>query len=109
MDRRDKVIDHVSEMYGRETISRIITFGGMAAKAVVRDMGRVLGHAYGFVDTHLQVDPAGSGHDARQGVRGRTQAAELVQQDEEVKDLIDMTAGWKGWCARRRVNTPVAW
>ncbi|MCP4865849.1 MAG: DNA polymerase III subunit alpha, partial [Alteromonas sp.] len=50
MDRRDEVIDHVAELYGRDAVSQIITFGTMAAKAVVRDVGRVLGHPYGFVD-----------------------------------------------------------
>ena len=50
MDKRDLVIDHVAEMYGRDAVSQIITFGTMAAKAVIRDVGRVLGHPYGFVD-----------------------------------------------------------
>lgn len=50
MDRRDEVIDHVAELYGRGAVSQIITFGTMAAKAVIRDVGRVLGHPYGFVD-----------------------------------------------------------
>ncbi|MEY8198468.1 MAG: DNA polymerase III subunit alpha, partial [Colwellia sp.] len=43
MDRRDEVIDHVAELYGRDAVSQIITFGTMAAKAVIRDVGRVLG------------------------------------------------------------------
>ena len=50
MDGRDRVIDHVAETYGRGAVSQIITFGTMAAKAVIRDVGRVLGHPYGFVD-----------------------------------------------------------
>ncbi|MCA2453398.1 DNA polymerase III subunit alpha, partial [Vibrio alginolyticus] len=50
MDKRDQVIDHVAEMYGRDAVSQIITFGTMAAKAVIRDVGRVLGHPFGFVD-----------------------------------------------------------
>ena len=47
---RDDVIDYVAERYGRDRVSQIITYGTMAAKAVVRDVGRVLGHPYGFVD-----------------------------------------------------------
>lgn len=49
-DRRDEVIDYVSNKYGAEKVSQIITYGTMAAKGVVRDVGRVLGHPYGFSD-----------------------------------------------------------
>ena len=57
MDRRDEVIEYVSTRYGRERVSQIITFGSMAAKAVVRDVGRVLGHPYGFVDQIAKLIP----------------------------------------------------
>ena len=50
MDRRDEVIAHVSERYGRDAVSQIITFGTMAAKAVVRDVARVQGKPYGLAD-----------------------------------------------------------
>ncbi|MEG7474499.1 DNA polymerase III subunit alpha, partial [Serratia marcescens] len=50
MEKRDKVIEHVAEMYGREAVSQIITFGTMAAKAVIRDVGRVLGLRSGLVN-----------------------------------------------------------
>ncbi|SFV85832.1 DNA polymerase III alpha subunit [hydrothermal vent metagenome] len=49
-DRRDEVIEYVSKKYGAEKVSQIITYGTMAAKGVVRDVGRVLGHPYGFSD-----------------------------------------------------------
>lgn len=49
-DRRDEVITYVAEKYGQEKVSQIITYGKMAAKGVVRDVGRVLGHPYGFSD-----------------------------------------------------------
>lgn len=49
-ERRDEVIKYVSQTYGREKVSQIITYGTMAAKGVVRDVGRVLGHPYGFSD-----------------------------------------------------------
>lgn len=58
MDKRDQVIDHVAEMYGRDAVSQIITFGTMAAKAVIRDVGRVLGHPYGFVDRISKLVPS---------------------------------------------------
>ncbi len=57
MDRRDEVIDHVAKLYGRDAVSQIITFGTMAAKAVIRDVGRVLGHPYGFVDRISKLVP----------------------------------------------------
>ena len=50
MDGRDRVIEYVAQKYGKERVSQIITYGTMAAKAVVRDVGRVLGMGYGYVD-----------------------------------------------------------
>src|SRR5437868_4445352 len=57
MDGRDRVIEYVAEKYGRERVSQIITYGTMAAKAVVRDVGRVLGMAYGYVDRIAKLIP----------------------------------------------------
>ncbi|MGB5177895.1 MAG: DNA polymerase III subunit alpha, partial [Gammaproteobacteria bacterium] len=57
MEGRDRVIDYVAEHYGRDRVSQIITYGSMAAKAVVRDVGRVLGHPYGFVDRIAKLIP----------------------------------------------------
>jgi len=61
MDRRDEVIDHVADMYGREAVSQIITFGTMAAKAAIRDVGRVLGHSYSFCDRISKLVPPDPG------------------------------------------------
>lgn len=61
MEKRDRVIDHVADMYGRDAVSQIITFGTMAAKAVIRDVGRVLGHPYGFVDRISKLVPPDPG------------------------------------------------
>ena len=57
MDRRDEVIDYVARKYGRDRVSQIITYGTMAAKAVLRDIGRVLGFPYGFVDGLAKLIP----------------------------------------------------
>src|SRR3546814_8561091 len=57
MDRRDEVIDYGAQKYGRDRVSQIITYGTMAAKAVVRDTGRILGHPYGFVDSIAKLIP----------------------------------------------------
>ncbi|WP_324040755.1 DNA polymerase III subunit alpha [Aeromonas caviae] len=96
MDRRDEVIDHVSEMYGREAVSQIITFGSMAAKAVVRDVGRVLGHAYGFVDRISKLIPPDPGMTLTKAFEAEPKLPELYEQDEEVKDLIDMARRLEG-------------
>ena len=69
MDKRDQVIDHVAEMYGRDAVSQIITFGTMAAKAVIRDVGRVLGHPFGFVDRISKLVPPDPGYDAGKSVQ----------------------------------------
>lgn len=90
MDRRDEVIDHVAELYGRDAVSQIITFGTMAAKAVIRDVGRVLGHAYGFVDRISKMVPAEPGMTLAKAFEVEPALQESYDADEEVKDLIDM-------------------
>ena len=107
MDNRDKVIDYVGKTYGRNQVSQIITFGSMAAKAVVRDVGRVLGHPYGFVDRVAKLIPNVLGVSLSDAL-GRTDKskkdAELVsedlcalyEKDEEVKALMDMALALEG-------------
>ncbi len=90
MDRRDEVIDHVAELYGRDAVSQIITFGTMAAKAVIRDVGRVLGHPYGFVDRISKLIPATPGMTLAKAFEEEPKLPEVYAQDSEVKDLIDM-------------------
>ncbi|MEZ8741832.1 DNA polymerase III subunit alpha [Photobacterium swingsii] len=90
MDKRDLVIDHVAEMYGRDAVSQIITFGTMAAKAVIRDVGRVLGHPYGFVDRISKLIPAEPGMTLSKAFDAEPQLGEVYNADEEVKALIDM-------------------
>ncbi len=90
MDRRDEVIDHVAELYGRQAVSQIITFGTMAAKAVVRDVGRVLGHPYGFVDRISKLIPSDPGMTLGKAFDVEPRLPELYDEDEDVKDLIDM-------------------
>ncbi|MEW2972620.1 hypothetical protein AB1A96_11850, partial [Pseudomonas juntendi] len=100
MDRRDEVIDYVARKYGRERVSQIITYGTMAAKAVVRDSGRVLGFPYGLVDgvsklipnilgIHLK-DALGKG---KEGPSSEMASPELIQRyetEDDVRDLIDL-------------------
>ncbi len=90
MDRRDEVIDHVAELYGRDAVSQIITFGTMAAKAVIRDVGRVLGHPYGFVDRISKLIPGDPGMTLAKAFEEEPRLQESYDQDSDVKDLIDM-------------------
>ncbi len=107
MDKRDRVIDYVANTYGREQVSQIITYGTMAAKAVVRDCGRVLGHPYGFVDGIAKLIPLTLGVTLDDAL-GRSRKAqddpelsssELIQRyrdEEEVRDLLDLALKLEG-------------
>ncbi|GAA4878308.1 DNA polymerase III subunit alpha [Ferrimonas pelagia] len=96
MDRRDEVIDHTAELYGRDAVSQIITFGTMAAKAVVRDVGRVLGHPFGFVNRLTQLIPGEPGMTLAKAFDVEPQLQETYDRDEEVKALIDICRKLEG-------------
>ncbi|WP_295650451.1 DNA polymerase III subunit alpha, partial [uncultured Haemophilus sp.] len=96
MDGRDRVIDHVAETYGRGAVSQIITFGTMAAKAVIRDVGRVLGHPYGFVDRISKMIPPDPGMTLAKAFEAEPQLQVAYDSDEEVKALIDMARKLEG-------------
>ena len=96
MDRRDEVIDHVADIYGRDAVSQIITFGTMAAKAVIRDVGRVLGHPFGFVDRISKLIPGDPGMTLTKAFEVEPQLPALYDQDEEVRDLINMARRLEG-------------
>jgi DNA polymerase-3 subunit alpha len=102
MDRRDEVIDYVARKYGRDHVSQIITYGSMAAKAVLRDSGRVLGMGYNAVDRIAKLIPPRPLDLTLSCVLGRSEKAqkepdrvvkefcELYEQDEEARTLIDL-------------------
>ena len=96
MDGRDRVIEHVAETYGRGAVSQIITFGTMAAKAVIRDVGRVLGHPYGFVDRISKLVPPDPGMTLAKAFEAEPQLQTAYDSDEEVKALIDMARKLEG-------------
>ncbi|MGQ0286496.1 DNA polymerase III subunit alpha [Pasteurellaceae bacterium 22721_9_1] len=96
MDGRDRVIEHVAETYGRGAVSQIITFGTMAAKAVIRDVGRVLGHPYGFVDRISKMIPPDPGMTLAKAFDAEPQLQAAYDADEEVKALIDMARKLEG-------------
>lgn len=96
MDGRDRVIDYVAEHYGRHRVSQIITFGTMAAKAVVRDVGRVLAHPYGFVDKIAKLIPFELGITLEKALAQEPQLKARYDEEEEVKTLIDLALKLEG-------------
>ena len=96
MDRRDEVIEYVAELYGRDQVSQIITYGSMAAKAVIRDVGRVMSHPYGFVDRIAKLVPFEVGMTLDKALQQEEALLELYRQEEEVTMLIDMARSLEG-------------
>ena len=96
MARRDQVIDYVAERYGRDRVSQIITFGSLAARAVVRDVGRVLGHPYGFVDSVAKLIPFELGITLAEALEKEPELARRYRAEDEVRDLIDLAQKLEG-------------
>ncbi len=96
MERRDRVIDYVAGKYGRDAVSQIITFGTMAAKAVVRDVGRVLGHPYGFVDRVAKMVPFELGMTLEKALEESPELKAAYAEDEAVTGIIDMARKLEG-------------
>jgi DNA polymerase III subunit alpha len=96
MEGRDRVIDYVAQKYGPERVSQIITYGTMAAKAVVRDVGRVLGMSYGFVDRIAKLVPFELGITLEAALQKEPELQRLYQAEEEVRNLIDLARSLEG-------------
>ncbi len=96
MDRRDEVIRYVAETYGVDRVSQIITYGRMNAKAVVRDVGRVLGHPYGMVDRIAKLIPFDLKMTLDKALVESEELKERYDNEEEVKDLIDLARSLEG-------------
>ena len=106
---RDRVIDYVKQKYGRDAVSQIATFGTMAAKAALRDIGRVLGMGYGHVDSIAKLIPAPPGKQVTLAkvpanpdpglIYARREAPELEQREaaeEEVAELLALATRVEG-------------
>ncbi len=96
VEGRDRVIEYVAERYGREAVAQIITFGTMAAKAALRDVGRVLGLPYGFVDKVAKLIPFELGITLEKALAEEKQLAERYRNEEEVAYLIDLARKLEG-------------
>jgi len=95
-DGRDRVIDYVKEKYGAQCVSQIVTFGTMAAKAVVRDVGRVLSMPYGEVDRIAKLIPFELGITLERALTVEPQLKVLMQEQEEVAELIGLARSLEG-------------
>ncbi len=96
MDGRDRVIDYVAQKYGRDSVSQIITYGTMAAKAVVRDVGRVMGQPYGFVDRLAKMVPFEIGMTLSKALEESEDLKKAYETEEEVTILLDMALSLEG-------------
>jgi len=96
MEGRDRVIDYVAQKYGRDSVSQIITYGTMAAKAVVRDVGRVMGQPYGFVDRLAKMVPFEIGMTLTKALAESEDLKAAYENEEEVTMLLDMALSLEG-------------
>ena len=96
MERRDEVIHYVANRYGRDCVAQIITYGTMAARAVVRDVGRVLSYPYGYVDKIAKLIPFELGITLEKALVEEEQLLERYEKEEEIKNLIDLAAKLEG-------------
>jgi len=96
MENRDRVIDYVAGRYGRDAVSQIITFGTMAAKAVVRNVGRVMGHPYGMVDRVAKMVPFELGMTLAKALEENDDLKDAYQDEEEVRAIIDLARKLEG-------------
>ena len=96
MDRRDEVIEYVAQRYGREHVAQIITHGTMAARAVVRDVGRVLGYAYGFVDQIAKLIPFDLNMTLDRALAEEPALKERYEKEESVNTLINLAGKLEG-------------
>jgi len=96
MDGRDRVIDYVAEAYGRNAVSQIITFGSMAAKAVVRDVARVQGKSYGLADRLSKMIPFEVGMTLEKAYEQEEVLRDFLKSDEEAQEIWDMALKLEG-------------
>ena len=96
MDGRDRVIAYVAEQYGRDAVSQIVTFGTMAAKAVVRDVARVQGKSYGLADKLSKLIPFEVGMTLEKALEQEENLREFLEQDDEASEIWAMALQLEG-------------
>ncbi len=95
-ERRQEVIDYVIEKYGKDCVTQIVTFGTLAARGVIRDVGRVMDLPYAFVDTIAKSIPMELGITIDKALKMNPELKKLYEGDESVKELIDMSRRLEG-------------
>ena len=95
-ERRQEVIDYVSRKYGREKVVQIVTFGTLAAKGVIRDVGRVMDLPYNYVDSLAKMIPQELNITIDKALQMNPELRGLYESDPQVKELIDMSKRLEG-------------
>src|SRR4030095_11234455 len=93
---RERVINYVAEKYGRDRVAQIITFSTMAARAAVRDAGRVLDVPYGIVDKIAKLVPEGPGQTLEAALKSGAELRQAVDSDPVAKEIIDLARPLEG-------------
>ena len=96
VNNRQKVIDHIVEIYGEDKVSQIITYGSMTARAVIRDVGRVLGLPYGFVDKIAKQIPFVPGITIDESLSQNSELKKEYKNNDDIKTLIDFSKELEG-------------
>lgn len=96
MEGRDRVIDYVMHKHGHESVAQIITYGTMAARAVVRDVGRVLGLPYGQVDKIAKLIPFELGMTLEKALEQEPLLRQHYEEEDEIRSLIDLAKKLEG-------------
>src|SRR5947208_1387030 len=101
---RDRVINYVREKYGRHRVAQIITFGTMAARAAVRDAGRVLEHPYGVVDKVAKLIPEGPGQTLAECLKPGGELKQAYDTDPAAKEIVDLAQPLEGLTRQDRIH-----
>ncbi len=96
MEGRDRVIQHVAELYGKDAVAQIITFGTMAAKAVVRDVARVQGKPYALADKLSKLIPFEPGMTLTKAFENEPELGAFVDGDEDAQEIMEMAFKLEG-------------
>lgn len=95
-NRRQEVIDYVIKKYGKDCVTQIVTFGTLAARGVIRDVGRVMDLPYAYVDTIAKNIPMENGITIEKALKMNPELRTMYETDEQVKKLIDMSKRLEG-------------
>jgi DNA polymerase-3 subunit alpha len=96
MNKRQKVIDHIISKYGQDKVSQIITYSTLSARAVIRDVGRVLDFSYGFVDYIAKLVPFSLGIKIEEALKASKELAKEYKTKDDVKTIIDLAKKIEG-------------